>query len=88
MSPGSALYQWRVPGAASLALWSYAIYLLHKQLCILLSPVLQDRGYAPDGLPAVLIMIFVSIVTGWLLYALVETPFMRLRTRYFPTSHR
>ena len=88
MSPGSALYQWRVPGAASLALWSYAIYLLHKQLCILLSPVLQDRGYAPDGLPAVLIMIFVSIVTGWLLYALVETPFMRVRTRYFPTNHR
>ena len=88
MSPGSALYQWRVPGAASLALWSYAIYLLHKQLCILLSPVLQDRGYAPDGLPAVLIMIAVSIVTGWLLYVLVETPFMRLRTRYFPTNHR
>ena len=87
MSPGSALYQWRVPGAASLALWSYAIYLLHKQLCILLSPVLQGQGYAPDGLPAVLIMIAVSIVTGWLLYVLVETPFMRLRTRYFPTNH-
>jgi peptidoglycan/LPS O-acetylase OafA/YrhL len=87
MSPGSMLYQWRVPGAASLALWSYAIYLLHKQLCILLSPVLQGYGYAPDGLPAVLIMIVVSIVTGWLLYALVETPFMHLRARYVPANH-
>ena len=88
LSPGSALYKVRVPGAASLALWSYAIYLLHKQLCILLSPVLQGQGYAPDGLPAVLIMIAVSIGTGWLLYSLVETPFMRLRTRYFTAHYR
>ncbi len=87
MSPGSALYQVRVPGAASLALWSYAIYLLHKQLCIVLAPVLQRQGYAPDGLPAVLIMIAVSLGSGWLLYRLVETPFMRLRRRYFPTNH-
>ena len=87
MSPGSALYQWRVPGAASLALWSYAIYLLHKQLCILLSPILQRQGYAPDSLPAVAVMILASIGAGWLLYQLVETPFMRLRARYVASNH-
>jgi peptidoglycan/LPS O-acetylase OafA/YrhL len=88
MSPGSALYRLRVPGAASLALWSYAIYLLHKQLCMLLAPVLQRHGYALDGLPALAIMIAMSIGTGWLLYALVETPFMYLRARLVPANHR
>jgi peptidoglycan/LPS O-acetylase OafA/YrhL len=81
LSPGSVLYQ-RVPGAASLALWSYAIYLLHKQVCIVLRPMLQDLGHGPDGAPAILVSIAVSIATGWLLYRVVETPFMRLRARY------
>ena len=87
LSPASALYRLRVPGAASLALWSYAIYLLHKQLCILLRPVLQDLGYGPDGAPAILVSVAVSILTGWLLYRVVETPFMRLRARYVPANH-
>ena len=87
LSPSSILYKVRVPGAASLALWSYAIYLLHKQLCILLRPLLQDIGYGPDSLPAILVMIILSIATGWLLYAVVETPFMRLRARYVPANH-
>ena len=87
LSPASVLYTVRVPGAASLALWSYAIYLLHKQLCILLRPILQDMGYGPDTLPAMLVMIVLSIVTGWLLYRVVETPFMRLRARYVPANH-
>lgn len=86
MSSGSLLYRLRVPGAASLALWSYAIYLLHKQLCILLKPLLQAQGLGPDGWPAMLIMATLSILTGWLLYALVETPFMRLRQRYVPSN--
>ncbi|MCC7681801.1 acyltransferase [Janthinobacterium sp. FW305-128] len=87
LSPGSTLYKLRVPGAASLALWSYAIYLLHKQLCILLRPVLQDLGHGPDGAPAILLSAAVSILTGWLLYRVVETPFMRLRARYVPANH-
>ncbi|WP_180977441.1 acyltransferase family protein [Janthinobacterium sp. ROICE36] len=87
LSPGSALYKLRVPGAASLALWSYAIYLLHKQLCILLRPHLQDLGYGPDSFMAILFSIAVSVATGWLLYRWVETPFMRLRARYVPTHH-
>lgn len=87
LSPGSVLYKVRVPGAASLAVWSYAIYLLHKQLCILLKPVWQRLGYGADTVPAILASIIVSIAAGWLLYVLVETPFMRLRSRYVPANH-
>ncbi|CDG83489.1 acyltransferase family protein [Janthinobacterium agaricidamnosum] len=87
LSPDSMLQKLRVPGAASLALWSYAIYLTHKQLCILLRPLLLERGYGPDSVPAILLMIAVSIVAGWLLYKLVETPFMLLRDRFVPSNH-
>ncbi|UUZ49238.1 hypothetical protein LP420_02020 [Massilia sp. B-10] len=46
----SLLRRIRVPGAASLALWSYAIYLVHKQLCILAREPIRALGYGPDTL--------------------------------------
>ncbi|GAB2837747.1 acyltransferase [Pseudoduganella ginsengisoli] len=84
LSPGSLLARTRIPGAQSLALWSYAIYLLHKQLCILLKPALQDIGLAPQSPASTAVMAAVSLAAGWLLYAAVETPFMKLRERWFP----
>ena len=84
----SLLRDVRIPGAASLALWSYAIYLLHRQVCVLGAEVLRRYGYAPDGATAIGILLEASVLTGWLLFALVETPFMRLRDRYVPGSLR
>ena len=86
LSPGALLQRVRVPGAASLALWSYAIYLSHKQLCILMNVPLQRHGWAPSSLPSVLAMSAASVLAGWLLYRLVETPFMLLRDRYVPNN--
>jgi peptidoglycan/LPS O-acetylase OafA/YrhL len=87
LSPGSLLQRWRVPGAASLALWSYAIYLTHKQLCVLLRAPLLEQGWEPDSWQALLIMSAASALVGWLLYRLVETPFMKLRDRYVPSNY-
>jgi peptidoglycan/LPS O-acetylase OafA/YrhL len=84
LSPGALLHKTRVPGAASIALWSYAIYLIHKQLCILLNAELQPLGMAPGSWQAIAIMSAASVLAGWLLYLLVETPFMKLRDRYVP----
>jgi peptidoglycan/LPS O-acetylase OafA/YrhL len=88
LSPGSLLYRWRVPGAASLALWSYAIYLVHKQLCIVLAPALAPLGVKAEDPAGVLLLLLASVWAGWLLYLLVETPFMRLRERWFDTPRR
>ena len=82
----SVLRTVRVPGAASLALWSYAIYLGHKQLCILARGPLERLGYGPESALAIAVMLFSSVFAGWLLYRCVETPFMRLRARYVPTN--
>lgn len=84
----SLLRRIRVPGAASLALWSYAIYLVHKQLCILAREPIRALGYGPDTLPAIAAMLGLSVLGGWLLYRCVETPFMALRQRYVPTNFK
>jgi peptidoglycan/LPS O-acetylase OafA/YrhL len=86
LSPNSLLYKTRVPGAASLAVWSYAIYLLHKQLFVLLKPQLVALGVDTNGPLATLLAVLVVCAAGWLMYTLVETPFMKLRQRYVPSN--
>lgn len=86
LSENSLLRSARIPGAASLALWSYAIYLTHKQVCILAAEPLRKLGYGPESLTAIAAMLALSVLSGWLLYRLVETPFMALRQRFVPSS--
>ncbi|HEY1044619.1 MAG TPA: acyltransferase [Telluria sp.] len=86
VSQRSTLRTLRIPGAASIALWSYAIYLLHKQVMILLAPVLARAGYAPGEWQAVVASFVASVLAGLALYLLVETPFMKLRERFVPAS--
>jgi peptidoglycan/LPS O-acetylase OafA/YrhL len=86
LSPDCVLRTTRVPGAASLALWSYAIYLTHKQVCILAGKFLRDLGYSPGAPATIVLLLALAVLSGWLLYKLVETPFMALRDRYVPTN--
>ncbi|MFL6657587.1 MAG: acyltransferase family protein, partial [Massilia sp.] len=76
----------RVPGAGKLALWSYAIYLTHKQLGILARAPLEKLGYGPESFVAIAIIMVVSVLAGWLMFWCVETPFMVLRQRWVPVS--
>jgi len=86
LSTRSLLHRVRVPGAAQLAAWSYAIYLTHKAVGHILAQQLEARGIAAGSLPAVVLITVASLAAGWLLYRLVETPFMNLRDRYFPSN--
>ncbi|WP_372873008.1 acyltransferase family protein [Shewanella sp.] len=85
LSPNSVLYRVRIPGAASVALWSYAIYLIHKPIFQVLKAPLTEYDIDLNGLGVVIIM-SVSLLCGWLLYACVETPFMTLRDRFYPSN--
>jgi peptidoglycan/LPS O-acetylase OafA/YrhL len=82
----SLLRTLRVPGASSLALWSYAVYLTHKQVCVMLAQQLRAHGIDVEAPLAVVGMLLASLLAGWLLYRLVETPFMALRARYVPSN--
>jgi peptidoglycan/LPS O-acetylase OafA/YrhL len=84
LAPDSPLHRIRVPGAGNLALWSYAIYLVHKQVSILAARPLADAGYGPGHPLTIAVALALSVLAGWLLYRLVETPFMRLRARWVP----
>lgn len=88
VSEGALLCRLRVPGAGALALWSYAIYLLHKPVCVMAAGWLKGRGVAPESPLAIGTLLALSVATGWLLYRLVETPFMVLRERYVPGNSR
>jgi len=84
LSPSSLLNRLHVPGAASLALWSYAVYLAHKPVFMALSPELLERGINPSAPLTIFTFMAAGVFSGWLLYRLVEIPFMRLRARLYP----
>ena len=86
LSPASLLYRIRMPGASHLALWSYAIYLSHKPLATIIAKQLAAHGIAPGSATAVFIITAAALLLGWLMYSLVERPFMSLRERCFPSN--
>jgi peptidoglycan/LPS O-acetylase OafA/YrhL len=83
LSEGSLLHGTRIPGMGAIAVWSYSIYLTHKQLCILLAD-----HWEPVDLETIALMIGASIFAGWLLYFAVEAPFMHLRERFVPNNFK
>jgi peptidoglycan/LPS O-acetylase OafA/YrhL len=86
LSPSSLLNRLRIPGAANLALWSYAVYLVHKPVFMALRPELLRLGIDPGAPLTIVAVMAAGILGGWVLYRLVETPFMRLRARWYPAG--
>jgi peptidoglycan/LPS O-acetylase OafA/YrhL len=86
LSEGSLLRVVKVPGAGKLALWSYAVYLTHRQVCVLAAERLRAMGHGPEEPGVIALLLVLSVLAGWLLYRVVETPFMALRERYFPSN--
>lgn len=83
LSPNSVLNPIRIPGASSIELWSYAIYLAHKPIFKLAIYPLNQLNINTDSYLGIAIIMAVSVLGGWLLYRLVETPFMRLREKHY-----
>lgn len=83
LSPDSILYRWRIPGAGSLALWSYALYLVHKPLMNALLRPFELWGWSVKSWPGIGAMFAISVLAAYVLFMLVETPLMQIRDRYF-----
>jgi len=86
LSTTSVLHQLQVPGTASIALWSYAIYLAHKPIFKLAISPLTKMGIDTDSILGIAIIMAAGLLGGWLLFRMVETPFMILRTRMYAAS--
>jgi peptidoglycan/LPS O-acetylase OafA/YrhL len=83
LSSYSPLARIRIPGASSLAIWSYALYLVHKPLMNALIPVFKSNGVDVNGILGISLMFLISILAAYLQFKWVETPFMRLRARLY-----
>jgi peptidoglycan/LPS O-acetylase OafA/YrhL len=81
LAPRCLIAKYRVPGAAQIALWSYAIYLIHKPLFKLLIDPLAHFNISVQSELGISIIMSLSVAAGWLLFKFVETPFMRIRAR-------
>ena len=86
LSPTSPLHGLHVPGAYSLALWSYSIYLTHKAVGHVLAQQAKTGGWSP-GVLLVLVTI-TSLLAGWLLFKSVEAPFLKFRERWVPAGRK
>jgi peptidoglycan/LPS O-acetylase OafA/YrhL len=86
LSTESLIGKIRIPGAAQIALWSYAIYLIHKPVFQLLISPLTEMNIDVKSPVGVFIIFILSILAGWLLFKFVETPFMNIRGKYFPSN--
>ena len=86
LSPHSWLNRARIPGAEKLALWSYAIYLAHKPIFKLAIEPLTRMNIDINAPAGIAIIMVAGAMGGWLLYRLVENPFMAVRDRFFPSS--
>lgn len=84
LSPQCWLHRLRVPGATRLALWSYSIYLSHKPVAFIVQT--QLKPYALGAGWELLLITLASLAVGALLYVVVESPFMALRQRWFPSN--
>jgi peptidoglycan/LPS O-acetylase OafA/YrhL len=86
LSPHCLLNRLRIPGASSLALWSYAVYLAHKPIFMALRPWCERLGVDTEAPLSILAIMATGTFGGWVLFQLVETPFMSLRARGYPAA--
>ena len=49
LQPGSLLAKYRIPGAATLALWSYSLYLVHKPIGFIITTQAKTTGWSSNN---------------------------------------
>ncbi len=71
----------RLPGAHTLAVLSFTVYLTHKMVVHAIHQALGPRGYGPFSGVTVLACAVAVPAVAWCLHRLVERPFLALRER-------
>ena len=85
LSPTCMLNRIRIPGVSSLALWSFAVYLIHKPIFMALRPWCERLGVDTEAPLCILVILAAATFGGFVLFRVVETPFMSMRARWYPT---
>lgn len=85
-APRGVLARVEIPGAEPLARWSYALYLTHKPIAYALAKVLVGWGFVRASGWTAAAIAPACLLGGWLLYRVVERPFLDLRDRWIPSQ--
>jgi peptidoglycan/LPS O-acetylase OafA/YrhL len=78
LSKGAVLAKFKVPGAKAVALLAYSLYLTHKE-AVHLTATLAPTLHETHPWLFLLVSMMVSFAIAWLLYALIERPFLAMR---------
>jgi peptidoglycan/LPS O-acetylase OafA/YrhL len=71
LSRSALLNRLKIPGTASLALWSYAVYLVHKPVFMALRPELERWDVDRSACLTIVAIRGLGITGGWIIYRLV-----------------
>ncbi len=82
LSANTLLHRTKIPGAMTLSVWSYAIYLTHKQIIHMTQLVLPYFSIEKSSVVALIMAILFSLLGGWLLYACIEVPCLKFRDKF------
>ena len=86
LSANTLLHRTKIPGAMTLSVWSYAIYLTHKQIIHMTQLVLPYFSIEKSSVVALIMAILFSLLGGWLLYACIEAPCLKFRDKHKGTK--
>jgi peptidoglycan/LPS O-acetylase OafA/YrhL len=79
LSPFVWFSRFKIPGAETIAILAYSIYLTHKQVTHIVIEYLKHRSLATNGFFCFFIAGLCSILVATVLYWIVEKPFLKLR---------
>jgi peptidoglycan/LPS O-acetylase OafA/YrhL len=83
LSPSCFLYSRSSAVTKMIAILSYSIYLIHKIVISALQKAAGVLNINVDGTLMFFLCILCTLLAAWLLYTVVERPFLRLRERVF-----
>jgi peptidoglycan/LPS O-acetylase OafA/YrhL len=79
LSPGCFLHRTRLAVTNRVALWSYSLYLIHKVVVHVVQSECGQTGLDQSSTRVFVISIVVSLFAAWIMYRLLERPFLVLR---------
>lgn len=77
--PSSVLYRWNSRTTTFIATLSYGIYLTHKGVVNVVQDLLTPLGMDENSNLMLIICTAASVLVAWLLYQIIEKPFMQMR---------
>lgn len=82
ISSSSFLYRWKSKTSTLIASLSYGIYLIHKGIIHMTHDVFFNWGIEKESNLMLLFSFLFCLITAYILYLLIEKPFMKLRKKF------